>query len=272
MTSDIKNKKATVLCVEDNRINQMILVKALDGLALNIVLASNGVEALALLTDSLADNSSAAHFDLIIMDCYMPEMDGFEATEQIRNNPLYSAYKDVPIIAMTGNDSAENKTRCLDLTMNDFLNKPIEQTLLHKSVIHWLTQRTNPSATKRISPATSENQSKNTSAIWDKGDFLKRVNNNHTLAMQIIHLFLSEMPTACESLLRAIAEENMEQVCLLAHKLKGTANNVSGFKLAIILKRIESLSKEKNVKALNGLSEELSNEFMLLIRHLNAYL
>ena len=272
MTSEIRTKKANVLCVEDNRINQMILVKALDGLALNITLANNGLEALDFLSESLSQVALSHRYDLIIMDCFMPEMDGFEATEQIRTNSEYAVYKNVPIIAMTGNDSDENKKRCLDLTMNDFLNKPIDQPLLHKSVLHWLTHKTTKLPSKSLSSVQSHAATENINLIWDKADFLKRVNHNPTLAEQIINLFLSEMPAACESLLRAIAEENMEQIYLLAHKLKGTANNVSGFKLAIVLKRIENLSKETNVEALNELSEELSNEFMLLIRHLNAYI
>lgn len=280
MTNQSNNKNPNVLCVEDNRINQMILVKALDGLNITITLANNGKQVLDLLSGTLLKNTEDTRFDLIIMDCQMPEMDGFEATKLIRNNEKYASYKRLPIIAMTGNDSVENREHCIAVGMNDFLSKPIERELLHQRVIYWLMHKVDSEANEASNISTNEsiNAPKNNAkqslqdATWDKNSFLARVKYNQILAEQIIVLFLNEMPSVCESLLRAITEQNMEQVHALAHKLKGTVNNVSGFKLGLLLKDIERLAKGNNTEALNELTDSLSHEFMLLIRHLNAYI
>lgn len=265
---DLQARFINILCVEDNRINQMILVKSLESLNYGISMANNGVEALALL-----DNFCLG-FDVIIMDCVMPEMDGFCATEIIRHNEQYKKYRNTPIIAMTGNEDSSHKKRCIAVGMNDVLTKPIDSPLLHKKITFWLDPK---NRNMRLCDLNSDNESnvdggENNDNIWDKHSFLMRVHYNNILAKQMISMFLEEMPTVCESLLRAISQENLENTLFLAHKLKGTVKNLSGLKLADLLIQIEHEAQAENQDNLNKLSESLSQEFMALIRHLNAYI
>jgi signal transduction histidine kinase len=120
---------ATVLVVEDNAINQMVVANMLQNLGLSVQTANNGVEALEILEKS--------NFDLILMDCQMPEMDGYQTSYHIRRDqrPLLA---NIPIIALTANAMLEDRERCLAAGMNDYLSKPVSLRTLHDKLGQWL--------------------------------------------------------------------------------------------------------------------------------------
>jgi len=107
-----------ILLVEDNKINQVVALANLEKLGLKVTIANNGEEALALLKEFNA-------YSLILMDCQMPVMDGYQATVCIREGKAGQKYKDIVIIAMTANAMAGDKEKCLKAGMNDYLPKPI---------------------------------------------------------------------------------------------------------------------------------------------------
>ncbi|HEY4162273.1 MAG TPA: response regulator, partial [Dongiaceae bacterium] len=116
-----------VLVVEDNQVNQLLVTTILAKAGMRSEVAANGLEAV-----------QAAHnrnFDIILMDMQMPEMDGLEATRRIRQ--LGPSGRAVPIIAMTANAMQEDRRRCLEASMNDFVSKPIDSAeLLRKIAAH----------------------------------------------------------------------------------------------------------------------------------------
>ncbi|AHZ85153.1 Chemotaxis protein CheY [Bdellovibrio bacteriovorus] len=112
-------KPLHVLVAEDNTVNQLIVRGMLVKLGHNITMVENGKRAVAEL--------QVTAFDLILMDCHMPEMDGFLATQTIRANPKFKA---LPIIAMTASEIAEDKDRCVQVGMTDFLAKPLTMATL----------------------------------------------------------------------------------------------------------------------------------------------
>jgi CheY-like chemotaxis protein len=107
-----------VLVVDDNSINRLIVVEMLKRLGVEIEQADHGEDALQRLV--------ANPFDLVLMDCLMPRMDGFEATRQWRERERIAMRKRTPIVALTANAMAEDKVRCLDAGMDDLLAKPIQ--------------------------------------------------------------------------------------------------------------------------------------------------
>jgi len=119
-----------VLLVEDNRINQMVAARMLSKLGLTCDIANHGGEALLRL--------QANSYDLILMDMEMPEMDGPEATRQIRKMELESGKKRTPIIAMTANAMHEDRDRCLASGMDDHMSKPVEMLKLKALLRQWL--------------------------------------------------------------------------------------------------------------------------------------
>ncbi len=117
-----KHKRQRILLVEDNFINQQVAIELLEEQGHTVVTADNGERAVALLQQTPSDEA----FDLIFMDCQMPVMDGYTASEIIRRGEgNLSAYRDTPIIAMTANTLEGDKERCLEAGMTNYLPKPI---------------------------------------------------------------------------------------------------------------------------------------------------
>ena len=123
-------KGLSVLLVEDNPVNQKVAVKMLQGLGVVVSLASNGIEALEHL-----DKSS---FDLVLMDCHMPELDGFGATRKIRNSE--TPYRDISIIALTACAAEGDRQRCLDAGMDAYLSKPFSLNDLEATLLQQVNQ------------------------------------------------------------------------------------------------------------------------------------
>lgn len=125
---------AKILLVEDNYINQAVASGLLESMGLVCDVAANGVEAIEALNTSIGTESYA----LILMDCQMPEMDGYEATKNIRNGMAPEPYRDITIVAMTANAMKGDKEKCINAGMNDYLSKPVDADALQKMLAKWL--------------------------------------------------------------------------------------------------------------------------------------
>ena len=123
-----------VLLVEDNTINQIVATNVLESEGYEVDVANNGLEAL----DLLKSRKLKAHYSAIVMDCQMPEMDGFEATKLIRYGSAGEDYKCIPIIAMTANAMESDKDMCIKAGMDDFLTKPIDNNKVASTLRKWL--------------------------------------------------------------------------------------------------------------------------------------
>ena len=119
-----------ILVVEDNELNQKVAVSMLEKLGYAADVAANGRRALEALVES--------HFDLILMDCQMPEMNGFQAAERIRQVEQASPLAPVPIIAMTANAMNGARDLCLRAGMNDYLPKPVTLESMRAILERWL--------------------------------------------------------------------------------------------------------------------------------------
>jgi two-component system sensor histidine kinase/response regulator len=121
---------ARVLVVEDNAINQKVAQGLLKKFGVQVELAANGEEAL----NSLEN----LPFDLVFMDCQMPVMDGYEATQQIRHTESKVRNQDIPIVAMTANSMEGDRDKCLAVGMNDFISKPVNPSKVQEVLKRWL--------------------------------------------------------------------------------------------------------------------------------------
>ena len=122
---------AKILLVEDNPINQMVAQKMLEKLGITSKVANNGIEAIKHLTQE--------SFDLVLMDCQMPEMDGFDATREVRQIGIKSINeKQIPIVAMTANVMSGDRERCIKVGMNDYIGKPVQLDKLEEVLRKWL--------------------------------------------------------------------------------------------------------------------------------------
>ncbi|MFC4701331.1 PAS domain-containing protein [Glaciecola siphonariae] len=130
-----QHKNLHVLVAEDNDVNQVVIKSLLEQLHITCMLAENGEQTIACLSQYPPE-----HFDFILMDCQMPVMDGFEATYQIRNSAKLATYKNIPIIALTANAMADDKKRCLDTGMNEYLAKPVSKEQLSQTIASLLAK------------------------------------------------------------------------------------------------------------------------------------
>jgi len=116
-----------VLVAEDNAVNQLLVRRMFEKLGIRIDLAANGREAVQMATE--------LDYDIIFMDCSMPELDGYEATAMLRNQ---SRGRRVPIIAITANAMSEDRARCLDAGMDDHLTKPVRIEDIRGALQRWV--------------------------------------------------------------------------------------------------------------------------------------
>jgi signal transduction histidine kinase/ligand-binding sensor domain-containing protein/DNA-binding response OmpR family regulator len=124
-----------ILLVEDIHINQIIAECLLENIGLTADCVSNGIEAI----ESLKNATEHLPYTLILMDCQMPEMDGYEATRQIRRGHAGKKNQMVPIIAMTANAMIGDREKCIESGMNDHITKPINEEQIYKKLLQWLT-------------------------------------------------------------------------------------------------------------------------------------
>jgi len=129
------DKSIRILLVEDNNINQIVASTTLKKIGINSIdIAENGQHALEYLKQTTSHNP----YSLILMDCQMPVMDGYQATTHIRVNEAGSKNPQITIIAMTANAMVGDKAKCLQVGMNDYISKPIAQDILFKKLLKWL--------------------------------------------------------------------------------------------------------------------------------------
>jgi signal transduction histidine kinase/CheY-like chemotaxis protein/PAS domain-containing protein len=126
--------ESQVLLVEDNKVNQMVASALLRQAGVSFDIAENGLEAISCLS-----KREDAPYELVLMDCQMPEMDGYQATRSIRASEAGVAHQDVNIVALTANAMQGDKERCLSAGMNDYLTKPLNFDALNKKLQMWLS-------------------------------------------------------------------------------------------------------------------------------------
>jgi two-component system sensor histidine kinase/response regulator len=126
-------ENAKVLLVEDNNINRLVVEGVLQDLVLSLDMAQNGQEAL----DAMLSCDPSDPYALVIMDCQMPVMDGYDTTRAIRQGKAGLHYKDIPVIAITANAMDGDREACINAGMSDYISKPIDSHQLINKLKQW---------------------------------------------------------------------------------------------------------------------------------------
>jgi PAS domain S-box-containing protein len=200
-----------ILVAEDNTTNQVVALGMLRKLGYtDVSVADNGAKAL----EMARDNS----FDVILMDCHMPELDGYEATGKLREAGCASV-----IIAMTANAIKGDRERCLAAGMDDYLTKPIALRGLGEILAAWTARRTRSSAASRSTLPPSEPKP---AMIFNAEDLRARYGNDQELMTVSIDSFVGTTPKILSRLGQAIAAQDRDTVRMLAHSAKGSGSMV----------------------------------------------
>ncbi|HEU5436555.1 MAG TPA: response regulator, partial [Telluria sp.] len=255
-------RKLNVLVAEDHPINQVLIAAILTGLGHSFSLAKNGVEVLQLL-----DHEPAGHpFDLVLMDGQMPEMDGYQATAEIRRREQASG-RHLHIIAVTANAMKDDREVCLAAGMDDYMTKPIDTDQL--------VERLEASQIKRgegdRQPPLVQAAPAGLGRAFDLDSALKRSRGKVTLLKQLAGLFLQDLPGTLSDLQLAIASGDARGIERLAHRLRGAAFTISAEPLAESANRLEQIGKNKEfdrvqeaVRELQARAAELATELAAL--------
>lgn len=259
----------SVLLVEDNLINQEVALGLLEDLQLNIEIANNGKEAIELLSEP----STGKAFDLVLMDCLMPIMDGYESTKKIRAGASGASNQTIPIIAMTANAMKGDRERCLAAGMNDYLAKPIEPDLLTETLITWLAKETNQQITSNEKSGTTAEPSpiNQQLAIWDEAGTLNRVRQKRDRLAKLIPIFLDEIAHRVKELFESIQARNYEKVKQTAHSLKGASGNMGAMRMELFCQQMQGAAEQQNQDLLNTQLEQLEDQHQALKETLESW-
>jgi two-component system sensor histidine kinase/response regulator len=255
-----REKNVRILLAEDNITNQQVATGLLKKFGfVNIKTAKNGIK----VVKAFEEDS----YDLVLMDIQMPEMDGFEATRQIRKIELESAGKRIPIIAMTAHAMKEDRDRCLSAGMDDYVSKPIDPKKLLEVLERCLPKENMVTAPLAQEPDKTLNQktiAQNDLMVFDKDAFMDRLMGDAQLAAIVISGFLEDIPRQLESLKGFIHQKNTEDAGKQGHQIKGAAGNVGADALRKIASEIEIAGKAGDLDRLISIAPQVEETFAQL--------
>ena len=249
-STNTPSKSAHILLVEDNVVNQRVAIRQLQMLGYSVDAAANGLEALEAL--------SRIAYDVVLMDCQMPEMDGYEATREIRRREGESRH--TTIIAMTDNTIEANRELCFQSGMDDYINKPARQEDLAALLEHW-TQP--PSATSaKMDGAAGECA---TARVIDR-EVINRLRKltqatRPELLSELIDLFIKDSPARIDRLREALAQDDAVALAQAAHTLKGSSGQIGARRMQALCEIIEERSRAGSVQGAAALLLTLEEEF-----------
>ncbi len=254
-----------VLLAEDNRINQQITIGFLDIAGLQTTVVQNGAEAVELL-----DRDPA--YDLVLMDIQMPVMDGYRATEAIRKMP--GSVGRIPIIALTAHAMQEERKKCLDRGMNDYITKPINPEAFFATLGRYLRRRL-PEATSPVRPPVKaglpEEQAAGRHGIDMKAG-LARTMGNPTLYLDLLGTFLQRYRSYPETMREEFKKLSFDKVRQMVHGLKGVSGNLAMNSLHSQCVQLEGAIKRKKINECQLLFMDIEEELEKICGFLRQYL
>jgi len=235
------------LLADDNEVNREVGVGVLKKLGCDARQAQNGREALEFL--------QGGSYDIVFMDVQMPEMDGFEATRQIR---AASCRPDLPIIAMTAHAMKGDRERCLEAGMNDYIAKPIQVQDVRGALEKWLPERLGLArADSRIASDRDALMESPGPQPMDIEKALERLGGDRELLDRVIATFLKTFPQLVADLRSAHTQRDPRRVQGAAHSLKGSAATVAAEQVRSLAERLEQIGASGTLDGADRLLAEL---------------
>lgn len=256
---------AHILLVEDNPINQEVAQHMLESLSCEVTLAADGMQALTLL--------ERQRFDLVLMDCQMPHMDGYETTRAIRRREADGDRNaHIPVIALTANAMSFDQERCINAGMDDYISKPLTLENLATTMARLLTG--DDTSGREIPPAstayTTEVANKPAINRAFLGLYLE-MENGEALLDRMIDVYLQEVPAALQALRTAIDEDNTVALSRAAHKFKSSNTQLGAERMASLCTQLEKLGQLGTTTGGRAILSAMDHELIRLESGLGSF-
>lgn len=261
-----KQEVGLILIAEDNPVNQKVALLQLKNLGFAGHAVANGQEAVE------AINST--DYSLILMDCQMPEMDGFQATNSIRKLEMQTGRR-IPIIAMTANAMDGDREKCLAAGMDDYISKPVDSKKLQSVLTKWLTPRTIEEAQRFVQVLVGklseyeDEFSVHTISEDPVNIGLLRKTCGDEVAKEILEVYLSAAETLVEGIDIARSKRDSRAVESLAHQLQGSSAAIGATEMVRLSRRLEDMAAQNNWLQIKIVFDGLKWSFRRLGRFLS---
>ena len=246
-----------VLIAEDNEINQKVISLMIKSLKIDYDIVDNGTRAL--------ERLNSTPYDLILMDCQMPELNGYETTRIIRRSD--KPYQQIPIIALTANAMKSDREECLASGMNDFIPKPINQENLNSILREWLSKKTE-TTTVDSQHASVQNHDE----IIDRTEILSLAEIMEEEFPALIEAFAQNSALKLKELRQAVEAENCNTARELLHFLKGSCLSVGALQLSTITSTLETFAKQASLDKLEHQLPALESCYHETIDAINQFI
>jgi PAS domain S-box-containing protein len=259
-----------MLLVEDNPTNQMVALGILKNLGYTADVASNGLEAVKAL--------ETTRYDLVFMDCQMPVMDGFKATSIIRDPSSAVMDHNVPVIAMTAHAMNDDRRRCLEAGMDDYISKPIRTLELAALIQRWIErQGAHDSAPGQdggghvglpgpAHDADDDQAHGGIRMVFDQEGLMERLSGDIGLARMVVEAFVSDFPAMLEKIERSLISNDPAGVTLHAHAMKGAAGNSGAVAIRDASLLLEEAARSGDASQASDILSGLHRQFDLFIK------
>lgn len=257
--NDRRHQDAMILVVDDNEINRLVAHEILQAEGFQVTLAENGREAV--------DKVSVSDVDLILMDCEMPEMDGFEATRKIRQMASVDHPKlhDLPIVALTAQAIKGDQERCLAAGMDDYVMKPVNRQQLVQTILKQLDERSGFVADEPTFEVVKQDDLHELDAVYEEqisiAELRERCGDDDRLIQRVLQKFTVKAKSEIALLEQHVRDQDLDQVIQVAHSLKGMAANVAAQPVSEVAGTIELAARDKQSEGYSLLLQELSQKF-----------
>ncbi|RCJ36458.1 hypothetical protein A6770_15590 [Nostoc minutum NIES-26] len=249
----LDSSKLRILLTEDNLINQKVALKQLKSLGYSADVANNGKEALALL--------EKIPYDLILMDCQMPILDGLETTKEIHRwtESRFASGRRPTVIAMTANAMKEDKQMCIDAGMDDYLSKPVIKEKLAATLERWASTIFKAQETLACEQTVSTFTVETVELAIDWEHLHQISENDPEFELNLLEIFVEDMQNRLETTKAAIAANDFEQLAREAHQIKGASGNVGATTMHLAAEKLEQLARNQECRGAANLISELED-------------
>jgi CheY-like chemotaxis protein len=250
---------SSVLLVEDNRVNQEVGRTMMEAFGCRVAVASDGHEVL--------DRTESDRYDIIFMDCEMPVMDGLQATRSIRQREKQQGRPRATIVALTANVSDEDRNRCLEAGMDDYLGKPFRMQDLFQMIEKWRVRvsDSNSEANPEVFQANS-GLSENVAEDYLDRSYLNNIKslgpNGPRMLAAVIGIYLNDSPILLDRLSQAFEAADLAGLAKVAHAFKSTSASLGASVLAEMCKQVESIARGNSMDGIGALISRIQSEYV----------